>query len=236
LPESSFVPLFRSKSTALLFSLLGGEFGIFMLYKLGRRDGRYWLSLPGASSIIGSFLVRFLLLQAVLGTSLLQGRHPFEMGGVGWTAAHILGHSALIASVFLLKFENITWSELQLQTLSCGVVTVWWFAFGLLLYNVKSGYKGSFFSTLTGVQFSKLQFDAGDDATRADVFNEHRALWIAYKQEIVAWLAGGWTGWENVKPDWFTADWKEKFPDDMLPDLKGGGEEEGGVWGRLQRR
>ena len=55
-----------------------GDVGLFVLYKLLRRDFTYWVNIPSrAKSIISSCVVRVAMKFVVDFTVLLQGRHPF---------------------------------------------------------------------------------------------------------------------------------------------------------------
>ena len=210
----SLLILIGNKSKSLLVPLLGGEFGALMLYKVARQDWRYWPPLPGAASVIISILSRLLVLQLVASTSFLQGRHPLELGGVAWTFTHVLSQGALLASVFLLEFD-VALSGFQLQLFGAGAVVVWWFAFSLLLHNGEKGYRGSFFCTLTGKELEKLEFVEGMDEQKSFFFTNHMSLWVDYKGEIIVWLEDNWERFENEKPAWFTAEWKQKLPNDM---------------------
>ena len=150
---------------------------------------------------------------------MLQGRHAFELGGVGWMLTHVLSHGALLASVCSLTFEAITWEVYQLRAIGGGAVGIWWLAFGVLLYNGEREYRGTFFSFQTAAQFAHHTFETGGTVTRSNFMDDHPELWLAFKPEIVEWLEDNWESWEVEKPAWFTKKWKESVPIDMRPGL-----------------
>ena len=70
------------KSWVLAF--LGADLGLFLLVKLLRGDFWYWVAFGGKLEILASFLSRTMVKVIVDFTSIVQFRHPYEMGGAYW--------------------------------------------------------------------------------------------------------------------------------------------------------
>jgi len=64
---------------ALVLQVMGCEMAVYFLYKIIRRDFRYWLPLGPSTSIPASMLVR--VVQKILSdfTCFLHLRHPLEV-------------------------------------------------------------------------------------------------------------------------------------------------------------
>jgi len=165
--------LLWSKSGRLLGYGLSLEVGVYLAYKAARRDLRSWYPLPGAASVVASAIHRVLLFELVAASSLLQGRHPTELGGAGWMLTHVLSHGGLLVCSFWLNFDGISWNMERLQAIEGGAVCGWWLAFGLLLFNGEKGYKHTFFTTTTSKQFQRQLFDNGSDETKSKLFSKH---------------------------------------------------------------
>ena len=41
---------------------------------------------------------------------------------------------------------------------------------------------------------------------------------MSINEELKEWLSANWDGWEEEKPDWFTAKMIGKIPSEVLPD------------------
>ena len=60
-----------------------------------------------------------------------------------------------------------------------------------------------------------LDFD--DDATKVLIFDDNLDLWRGIYGQVKEWTISKWAEWEEEKPDWFSEAFKEKVPDDMIP-------------------
>jgi hypothetical protein len=101
--------LVRSVSTALLAmagwrwiaGYLVGDMGLYLTYKLVRRDFLHWIPIDGALGAVNSFLERFLAKVLVDYTGVIQFRGSGEMGGVAWTGATVsLGYFNALINLF----------------------------------------------------------------------------------------------------------------------------------------
>ena len=67
-------------SSTWIATVLGSDLLFFFVFKILRDDFRYWLKLDGALSWIVSFFFRFFTKLLLEFTTLVQLRHPFELG------------------------------------------------------------------------------------------------------------------------------------------------------------
>ena len=49
------------------------------------------------------------------------------------------------------------------------------------------------------------------------IFTTNVDLWRDIARDVRAWTLANWSRWESEKPEWFTAAFKERVPDDMIP-------------------
>jgi len=80
-----------------------GDLILFLCYKILRGDFRYWLNLPGLLSWIASVVFRTMVKTIVDFTLIVHFRHPFELGGMYWSANVVLNQLFCFASVYLYK-------------------------------------------------------------------------------------------------------------------------------------
>jgi hypothetical protein len=106
-----------------------------------------------------------------------------------------------------------------------------WICFGAaFMLLMKSGFKGTFFSTQTGYQYVQGKFLREGDENKKAVFKYNKKLWLSIRGDVKAWTMENWERWEEEKPEWFNDAWKAGVNDDMIPPaslvaLNGGGVE-----------
>ena len=102
-----------SVSTIVLLGLLGerwalayigADLGLYLLVKILRGDFWYWVPLGGNAEIVSSFIARVVVKVIADFTSIVQFRHPNELGGMYWSFGFVLTMASLpvIISIFTL--------------------------------------------------------------------------------------------------------------------------------------
>jgi len=125
----------------------------------------------------------------------------------------------------------------------------WAFTFWLFLLLMKK-YRRTFFSTMSGTQFTMDYFLRGiDDKQKSQVLGSNHHHWRPIRGEVKAWVLGNWWRWVEDKPLWFSEAFVSSVPDDFVPDdvdkakladARRGGRRQiaanvlGGLGGRLQ--
>ena len=104
--------------------------------------------------------------------------------------------------------------------------SAWVLTGGLVLLTSNWDVIGSFWDTRTNAQYLKDVWWNNDE--RTDMTQEHkdslkvslstlyRVFWIAYEDNMRAYLAANWERFEEEKPKWWNKLMKSQIPDDML--------------------
>jgi len=106
--------------TALLFYFIEGEMLIFFAYKIARKDFWYWPRMDGATKVIGSIFARVVVKTFADFSGCLQLRHPYELGGLGFSASMIWAQMMPFVALQLYEGgEDSSIEENLLIFLSC---------------------------------------------------------------------------------------------------------------------
>jgi len=222
----------KSASTALLaqaggkslaFAVIAIETAVYLLYKLLRRDFRYWLPLPKGTSLATSLIARVTAKVITDYTGMLHTRHPLEMGGCYW----LMNQVYIQISVFIVLTSrmNVDDSNLALKNntlwrIGFILASMWFIAMITLLYFCNSEYRHTFYSTWTSRDYQKKRFEEGDDKTKFTILTTvHRRVWKSFEVEMEEWMANKWGSLNREKPDWFTESAIARIPSDMIPHL-----------------
>ncbi|GMI28241.1 hypothetical protein TeGR_g4461, partial [Tetraparma gracilis] len=220
--------LVRSVSMALL-AMVGGQWvlvylvsdvSLYFTYKILRGDLWHWVPLEGAASIVQSVLERLVVKVLVDFTGVIQFRGAGEMGGcyfsfnmivalaASFVATHIY-YASLEEGKEAVMEEGDAW--MMVGGLSGGLIC---FEAAFLLL-MKSGYKGTFFSTQTGYQYVQSKFLREGDENKKAVFKYNKKQWLSIRGDVKAWTLENWERWEEEQPEWFTDAWKARIDEDM---------------------
>lgn len=92
--------------------------------------------------------------------------------------------------------------------------------FALFLLLMRSNFRRTFFSRMTGKAFNNRIFLEGKtDEARIMVFTDHRSYWEPIREELTTWVGDMWHQWNDPdsKPEWFTNEVKATVPLEMIP-------------------
>jgi hypothetical protein len=235
--------LFVDSKYFALYSLI--EMGIYLLYKLLRRDFYYWMPLEGAVGIFLSLLMRIVVKVVTDFTGVLQFRGAAELGGIYWSMNSLIALSSCFVCSWVYfnnrkgaglrggdgtEFAalNTTLSEetegfalneddvwLGLRLASCGVIL----SFAIILKLMKKKYRKTFFSTEKGWEWAcKFFLNGKNDEMKMNIFGCKRDLWRSIEGDVRLWTLSNWWKWKREQPDWFTDSLISRIPDAFVPE------------------
>jgi hypothetical protein len=151
-------------------------------------------------------------------TSVVQMRHPNEVGGVYWLFGLLLTMGSLPVSI------NIATPHVNDKAIDIASSIVKYFilittlCFAVFFLNIERKYWHTFWSTQTS-KAQKLAYflDGNNDATKSQVFTCSRRQWKSIEPDVKKWVEINWAKWEEEKPKWFTDVMKAKVPVDFIP-------------------
>jgi len=218
----------------LAVSVLGGEMVAYLLYKLVRRDFRYWLPLPQGVSLVTSLIERVVLKVICDFTGFLHARHPKEMGGFYWLMNMVWTQASVFGAIKLKEefgrqieddvgeMERVVKEE-DYMTIATMLLLLWFVALLGLMFGSEKELRRTFFSIMTGKQYNEALFRSGEDEIMIQVFGHHPTYYAHFEDEIKEWLGERWNDWHVSRPGWLTEELIERIPGRLLP----GGEDKG---------
>jgi hypothetical protein len=228
--NSMLLLLIRSFTTSLLIMsskmyfvyYAVGEWALYILYKLLRRDFTHWIPLPVPLDLVSSMLFRTIIKIVVDYTGVVHFRHPYDLGGAYWTANMFFALAGAFISLMvyygtLEDGEQPVLQQSDSWTLVCGLCGAWLVVFGLFFRYIDPKFKDTFISLKTGFESCQEYFESNDEETKMEVFSDNRRLWSRIEPELRQYLSDNWERWELEQPEWFTDRWRQSLDDDMLP-------------------
>jgi hypothetical protein len=223
--------------TLTMWTLLG-EMILYMVYKLFRRDFTYWVPIDSPSyAAVFSFVCRLVRKIVFDFAGLLQERHPYEMGGQVFLLSMIWAqvfpyvakdvyYSHFEAEIFNIALEDGTVVEesnlLDKETLDFVLpllTTVWACAVATLVYNMDRDSLASFFTSMTGHEYTVSLFRASDDDASkfSAIFGNTDSHTLSIRSEVKTWVLENYERWDLEKPAWFNEANISCIPNDMIP-------------------
>ena len=217
---SAFHNLSRSVGCALLALVSGrlvvyfvaGELVILLVYKIVRGDFYWWVRLGPVTSLVGAFIARTIVLVIVAFSGCIHYRHPYEMTGLGYSINMIW---AQIMPFVALQFYQGDKKDL-ITSFLVGSFCFWLFLNLLFFCTIDLKYFSTFFSTMTGPQYTCLLYNTSKEySAKFDaVFSNRIAYTKSIHGEVKVWVAENIDRWKREKPDFFNI---ELIPDELLP-------------------
>ena len=91
--------------------------------------------------------------------------------------------------------------------------------FAIFVGTMSAKFRVTFFSTMTGVQFSERLFqNSNTDIEKIDILGCHPSYYDGIRDEVKAWVSANYSTWNEERPEWFTERVKKQIPKDMIPD------------------
>jgi hypothetical protein len=201
------------------FLYIGADLGLYMLVKILRGDFWYWMPVGGNAEIVSSLLNRVCVKIIVDFTSLVQFRHPNEVGGVYWLFGLVLTIGSLPMSIYLAspyvdeKAINIASS---IMNYFIPITTI---CFAVFFLNIERKYWGTFYSLERGKDGAVTRFsNSTDDKKKARVILQNsKHYWKSIDEEVKSWVEANWERWEEEKPEWLTDAMRARIPVEYIP-------------------
>lgn len=90
--------------------------------------------------------------------------------------------------------------------------------FIIFVLSMQRRYRITFFSVMTGKQYSWKYFrDADNDKTKVDIFSSHKTYWEDIQVEIEIFIKENYSVWVDESPPWFTENVRLSIPRSMIP-------------------
>jgi len=204
----------------LVFSVLGGEMVVYLIFKVVRGDFRYWMPLPQGFSLVFSLIMRVTVKTVADFTGFVHARHPYEMGGFYWMFNMVLTQAGVFTSIYLLESEDQLGEDDRAEryrTTASGGLFVWCIAIVMLYFGSEKDFRHTFFSLRTSKGYSKALFDSVEDEIKFQIFEDHPNYYAHYEDKIKDWMAENWLRLHEKMPDWLTEELIDLIPVRLLP-------------------
>ena len=196
----------------LAVKFFAAEVGVFLVYKILRRDFYWWIRVEGVLSVILSLLVRVVVKVISDFTGCVHLRNPLEMGGLAYSVSMIWAQ--------IMPFVALGWYEggnkEQMQILLLGSFGVWLFLNGLFFCSIDRSFMHTFFGTKTGPEYIVELFRTStiDSAKFRAAFSKRRSYINEIEDEVREWLRENIGRFQLEKPEWWNI---EIVGDEFLP-------------------
>jgi len=202
------------------FAYIGADLGLYLLVKIMRGDFWYWVPVGGKMEILLSLLCRVVVKIITDFTSLVQFRHPYELGGMYWLFSFVLTMGSLPAAIKFYEGKDgdelvvdLAWRLLYILIPSTLVMLSFFFT------TIERSYRHTFMSTIRGKDLTIKNYrESDDDATKAAfTFQMSKHHWNSIEEEVRGWVEANWSIWEEEKPKWLDENIRTKIPVDYIP-------------------
>jgi hypothetical protein len=198
---------------------VGADLGLYLFVKILREDFWYWMPLGGNAEVVNSFVCRVLVKVVGDFTSIVQFRHPNEVGGMYWMFGFVLTMGSLPVAITLVERRDLAeevvsfaWTVVGIF-MPCIVVL-----FAVFFFNIEKRYRGTFLSFQRGKDLSVKNFREGSDSVKAKyTFKYSKHHWKAIEEDVKSWVEASWDRWEEEKPKWFDDAMRARVPVEYIP-------------------
>ena len=225
---SSFMLLIRC-TTIVLLGLIKMRWAILYVFadlvlylgvKIARRDYWYWAPLSGVAMVLTSFFARIISKVIADFTSIVQFRHPNEVGGAYWLFGSVSTMVSLPAAIYFFEAnggnaETAKLAKLEASVLLPSVVIV----FSIFFKNINKRYRRTFFSLERGKDMTIEKFrNSEDDGKKASAdFKKNKKHWESIELEVRAFVSANWKKWVLSNPKWLTHNLRSNIPLEFIP-------------------
>jgi hypothetical protein len=190
--------------------------------KVLRGDFWYWIPAGGNVEIVSSIVGRLLVKVVTDFTSIVQFRHPNEVGGMYWIFGFVLTMGSLPIAILVAGLGDVAEEGLKLAWKVVGIfIPFTVFMFAVFFFNIEKKYRGTFYSFQRGKDLTVRNFREGADDVKAKyTFKYSKHHWKAIEEEVKAWVEANWDRWEEEKPKWFDDDMRARVPVEYIPEAR----------------
>jgi hypothetical protein len=154
-------------------------------------------------------------------TSIVQFRHPYELGGMYWLLGFVLTMGSLPVVIVLAESADVAHKTLAFaRTVVRAIIPFTIVCFFIFFLNIKNKYWGTFFSLEKGKDLTVKGFrEAQDDGKKGyAVLTNSKKHWRSIEGEVKAWVEANWDRWEEEKPEWFDEAMRARVPVEYIPE------------------
>jgi hypothetical protein len=200
------------------FLYIGADLGLYLFVKILRGDFWYWIPLGGKTEIVSSILIGVCAKIIVDFTSIVQFRHPYEVGGVYW----LFGLAMTMVSLPVSTYISSPYVDEKAIDMASFIVKyfipITTICLAVFFFNIERKFLHTFWSIQRGKDLTTAYFLEGkNDAMKFEVFGNSRHHWVSIEGEIKKWVELNWAKWEEEQPEWFTVVRKARVPVDFIP-------------------
>jgi hypothetical protein len=175
----------------------------------------------GNVEILSSIICRVTVKIVTDFTSIVQFRHPNEVGGIYWMLGFVLTIGSLPVAIIIAERGGVAEKRLKLAwAVVVSVIPFGFVSFFIFLLSTERQYFGTFISLQRGKDLTVQRFrDIADDASKADsIFNNTKHHWKSIEGEVRAWVESNWERWEAEKQEWFDEAMRARVPVEYIPE------------------
>jgi len=222
---SAFHNLSRSLGCALLAAsdtdnlvliFVGGEIGLYLVYKILRDDFHYWIRLDGKIAIFGSLFSRIVTKVIADFSGCLHLRHPYELGGFGFTLSLVWAQILPFVALFFFSGKDEGGNVKDIMTGFLAICFIAWLVLNITFFcTIDLSYLNTFVGTKTAPQYTcELFLTSQEDHQRfRAVFKNRIEYTKSIHGKVKEWVEDNIDEWRRDQPDWFKI---EMMPDEFL--------------------
>merc|ERR1711871_1842482 len=204
----------------LTLAYIGLDLGLYLAVKMLRGDFWYWVPLGGTTEVVLSIIIRVVVKIITDFTSIVQFRHPNELGGMYWSFGFVLTMVSLPVAITIYAEQGGAASVVSLAwNLVYTLISSTLVMFGVFFMNIEKEYRHTFYSTERGKDLTIRRFQHGhSDAIKEDAaLNNSWHHWESIEEEVRGWVESNWRRWEEEKPKWLDENMKARIPVEWIP-------------------
>jgi hypothetical protein len=197
---------------------IGADLGLYLVVKILRGDFWYWVPLGGKAEIACSIVMRVFIKVIADFTSIVQFRHPNELGGLYWTLGFVLTLGSLPLAI-VAAAPHVGASVIRIaNTVASYFIPFSAVVFAVFFVNTDRKYWHTFWSMQRSKEVTIAIFSKGKtDYAKFCVFYHSKHHWILIEDDLKTWVGENWARWEEEKPEWLTDQMKALVPVEFIP-------------------
>jgi len=196
----------------LVVYFIGGEMTAYLIFKVLRQDFLYWVRFGEVVSLVVSIQSRICVKIITDFTGCLHFRHPFELGGVGFSLSMTW---AQIMPFVAMQLYDGKGKDMVTGALVCSFA-LWLLINTMFFCTIDLSYVNTFFGTMTAPQYTcMLSNTSKEDSAKFDaIFSTRLSFSTNVHEDVKDWVAANVARWNAEGDDWFKI---EMIPDEFLP-------------------
>ena len=147
------------------------DLGLFVLFKVVTRDFWVWMPFDGAvEAAIISFIHRIIIKVITDFASIIQFRHPYDVGGVYWVFGFVLTMGSLPIAIAVAVNKTNLPGQVVAETLAKVLIPFTALSFIVFFLNIKRKYWKTFFTYERGIAYTVRIFkECKEEPLKAEI-------------------------------------------------------------------